>query len=256
MKRFATTTSLALLAALASAARAETPASRPATNPALWERLVRIDQLASKVTDLSADFEQKKFTPLLRKPLVSTGTIRVKGSAMVWDTTAPEPTQMRIDQREIRLYYPRQATLEIYPIDQQLGSLAASPLPKLDVLKRYFAFEEVPISELGADVRGENLLALRMTPVDAALSEHLDHVAVLLDAAQGLILRAEMVDADGDRTQILFSHLRPNAGLGEGDVSLNVPASTKVSRPLEGLGASPPPPPSSSSHRRGGQPGK
>lgn len=243
MRRLATTTSVALLVALASAARAEAPASRPATNPALWERLVRIDQAASKITDLSADFEQKKFTPLLRKPLVSTGTIRVKGAAMVWDTKAPEPTRMRIDQREIRMYYPRQATLEIYPIDQQLGSLAASPLPKLDVLKRYFAFEEVPITELGPDVKGENLLALRMTPVDAVLSEHLDHVSVLLDASQGLILRAEMVDADGDRTQILFSNLRPNAGLRDEDVNVDVPASTKVSRPLEGLGSSPPPPP-------------
>jgi outer membrane lipoprotein-sorting protein len=179
---------------------------------------------------------------------VSTGTIRVKGSAMVWDTAAPEPTQMRIDGKEIRIYYPRQNTLEIYPIDQRLGSLAASPLPKLDVLKRYFTFEQVPVTDLGPDVKGDDLLAVRLTPVDPALAEHLDHVVVLLDAARGLILRAEMVDADGDRTRIVFSDVRPNAGLRDEDVELNVPESAKISRPMEGLGSEPPP--SSSSRPR------
>jgi outer membrane lipoprotein-sorting protein len=204
--------------------------------------MVAVDKLASKITDLSADFEQQKFTPLLRKPLVSAGTIRVKGDAMVWDTKSPEPTRMRVDQQEIRLYYPRQKTVEVYPIDQKLGSLAASPLPKLDVLTRHFSFQRIPITDLGDDVRGEGLLAIRMTPTDPALKEHLEHVAVLLDAPHGFILRAEMTDADGDRTRIVFSNVRPNAGLTDADVRLDVPESAKVTRPLDGLGSSSPPP--------------
>lgn len=240
MKHLAAKVSIAFVLAFASGAVAETPASQPVTDPALRERLVRIDRLAAKVEDLTADFEQKKFTPLLRKPLVSKGTIRVKGEAMVWDTKTLEPTQMRIDRQEIRLYYPRQKILEIYPVDRQLGSLAASPLPKLDVLSQYFAFQEVPVGELGANLNGADLMAVRMTPTDPVLAGHLDHVVVLLDAARGLILRAEMVDADGDRTQILFSNIRPNTGLRDEDVRLDVPASTKVSRPLDGLGSTPP----------------
>src|SRR5437016_5461359 len=103
----------------------------PATNPALWTRLTEIDSRAAKLTDLSADFEQQKFTTLLKKPLTSRGKVRIAGSTMRSDTTEPEPSIMLIDDKEVRLYYPKESTLEIYALGQQLGSLAASPLPKL-----------------------------------------------------------------------------------------------------------------------------
>lgn len=229
---------------IASIAQADSPpTSQPAaTNPTLWARLVKIDQIGAKANDLTADFEQQKFTPLLRKPLISTGTIRVKGTAMVWDTAKPEPTAMRIDQKEIQLYYPRQKVLEIYPIDRQLGSLAASPLPRLDVLRKYFAIEEIPATDAGAEKgASSDRMGLRLTPTDALLREHLDQVVVLLDVQRGLILRAEMTDADGDRTQIVFSNIQVNTGLKDGDVTLHVPESAQVTRPLDGLGSSPPP---------------
>src|SRR6478735_3538617 len=105
------------------------PAPATTRSADLAARLVEIDRRASAITDLTADFAQEKFTPLLRKPLVSKGVIRVRGAAMVWDTRTPEPTRMRIDPQEIRLYYPRQNTVEVFPMDRQLGSLAASPLP-------------------------------------------------------------------------------------------------------------------------------
>src|SRR5688572_9067005 len=87
------------------------PASQPATAPAgvdpkLWARMVEINQRGAQIEYLSADFSQEKFTPLLKRPLISTGKITVAGPRMRWDTVKPEPTIMLIGEKEVELYYP------------------------------------------------------------------------------------------------------------------------------------------------------
>ena len=217
----------AMLALLASSLLAQT---KPASiDPALLALLAEIDKKAAAVSDLTADFKQEKFTALLKKPLVSTGRLFIKSSAMLWDTTAPEPTRMRIDEKEVRLFYPRQKILEIYPIDQRLGSLAASPLPRLDVLRTHFNIERIASDN-------SSVLQLKLTPIEVTLQEHVDHVLVSLDPAKGLILNAEVTDADGDRTAIEFSNIKTNMNLSDDSVRLDVPKGTRIVHPLEGLG--------------------
>ena len=63
-----------------------------------------------------------------------------------------------------------------------------------------------------------------------------------MDASRGLILRAEMTDADGERTRMVFSDIQVNTGLQDEDVELRVPGSTRVTRPLDHFGGSPPSP--------------
>ena len=100
--------------------------TRPAVvDPALWQRLEQINTRSAKVVDLTACFEQQKFTPMLEQPLVSHGTLAIRGPVMLWKTVEPEPTQMRIDPKQIQIYYPDQKTVEVYPIEQKLASLAA-----------------------------------------------------------------------------------------------------------------------------------
>src|SRR6476619_4900068 len=97
--------------------------TRPASvDPALWDRMLQVNQLSEKVADLTAHFEQQKFTPMLKKPLTSSGTVRVLGSTMRWDTDKPEPSVILADEKEFRLYYPTQKLVEIYPIDKRLAS--------------------------------------------------------------------------------------------------------------------------------------
>jgi outer membrane lipoprotein-sorting protein len=238
---------LALAAAL-WAAPTTAPATSPATDPALWKRMVEIDARGAEVRDLTADFEQRKFTALLRKPLVSSGAIRVRGSAMRWDTQLPEPTVLAIDEKEVRLYYPRQKTLEVYAIDQRFSSLAASPLPRLEVLRRFFSFERIAVKSFESGLDETSGLALRLTPINQALGEHIEAVRVLLEVKTGLIQQAETIDVDGDRTLLVFSRPRTNTGLEEKDVRLEIPAGVKVSRPLQGLEGQAPP------ARRGAKP--
>jgi outer membrane lipoprotein-sorting protein len=227
--------SIAFFAALAVAgdpAPATQPAA-PAADEKLWARMTEIDSRAGRITSLAADFEQHKYTALLRKPLVSGGKIRVKGATMRWDTDRPERSVLLVTDKEARVYYPAQSTLELYSLDQRLGELAASPLPRLAVLKERFSFTEIPPKELDDSVDPAKYLALKLTPTDPALREHVQDVRVLLDIAGAYMIRAELTDADGDRTAIHFLNVKINADVG--DLDLKVPAGTKTVRPLEGL---------------------
>jgi len=203
-------------------------------------RLTAVDQRAAQIHDLTADFSQSKFTPMLRKPLVSAGRVRVCGAIMRWDTDRPAPTVMLITPQEMRLYYSQQAELEIYPIQGRLAELAASPLPRLAVLRRHFTFAELPASALGAPADARDYLALLLTPISAELRRHVQEIRVLLDFQGGYIVKAQMTDADGDRTVIGFTGIRINTGVE--NLDLVVPKETRVSHPLEGLSAPAPPP--------------
>jgi outer membrane lipoprotein-sorting protein len=208
---------------------------RPANvDEKLWKLLTEIDARGGQVKDLRADFTQEKFTPLLKKPLVSSGTILIKGTTSLWTTTQPEPTVMRTDEKQIRLLYPRQKVMEVYTVDQRLGSLAASPFPRLDLLKRHFTFERVPAKDLDPSADDTKHVALKMQPISPELRQHVDEVRVLLEIATGFVLKAKTTDADGDQVVLSFSNIRANTGVTDRELELAVPAGVKVTRPLEG----------------------
>jgi outer membrane lipoprotein-sorting protein len=244
MKRFAVLILLLLTAPLAAS---DGPASRPSNvDPQVWQRMLAIDAKAAQIRDLTADFQQQKFTAMLKKPLVSSGRILVRGSSMLWDTTVPERSVLQITDREVRIYYPAQQTIEVYKVEQKLGELAASPVPRLAVLQQHFAFEPIPVTDMG-ESDSTRFFAIKMIPSDPELREHVEAVRVLLDAGRGLIIRLEMRDPDGDRTLISFSRVKINTGLNDEQLQIHAPADVKVTHPLaamEGAPASQPDEPS------------
>lgn len=224
-------------------ARGELAATLPSAPPSgldasLWDRMKAVDAKATAIGDLSADFTQQKFTPLLKKPMISTGNVLAKESVMLWETRTPEPTMMHIDDKEIQLYYPRQKSVEIYPVSGQVSGLIASPVPRLASLLARFSFAPASGEEIGEHA-GADLLGLRMLPTDATLREHVDKVLVLLDTRHGVIVDLIVIDTDGDRTEIHFSNIKTNANLDASRLRLNLPLDVKMVRPLEGLGQPP-----------------
>ncbi len=231
------------LSGVTRAAPATLPSDPPAgLDPATWERMTKIDQKSQAIVDLSADFEQQKFTPLLKKPMTSTGTVKAKGSAMYWDTKSPSATLMRVDEKQISLFYPQQKTVEIYPIAGDLAALASSPLPHLSMLLNHFKFAPAAAKDMGA-TDDDAHLTLRLTPIDEDIRKHVDHVTVLIDAGHGFILAFELIDGDGERTVIHFSNVKMNTAMKDEALQLSLPAGTKTVHPLENLG----PPPGSNS---------
>jgi outer membrane lipoprotein-sorting protein len=225
---------LFLLVAAPMVAAEAGPTTQPgAPDPALWSKLTQIDARAAKIQSLSADFVQQKFTTLLTRPLVSSGTVKIRGTLIRWDTVKPEQSTLLLEPHEARIYYPAQKALEVYPLDQRMAELAASPLPRLDVLKKTFSFRELAAGELEKNADPSKYLALSLIPTDGALRQHVQEVRVLLNVPGGYLVKGELTDGDGDRTFLAFSKVHLNADVG--DLSLTVPPGTRVSRPLEGL---------------------
>lgn len=208
--------------------------------PELKAVLEDIDARAAKVTDLTGDFEQRKFTPLLKKPLVSSGKVRVRGPVVRWDTDKPSPSIMRIDDKELRIYYPDQKVVEVYPIGEDMRRLSSSPLPRLESIRSQFAISRIEAKDLDPDADPAKVVAMRLTPTAPGLKEHITSVRVLIDVASACTLRMEMTDPDGERTLIVFTQVKINPGVAEADVALKVPSGVRELRPLEGAGSSSP----------------
>lgn len=187
-------------------------------------RLDAIDRKAGDIIDLTASFEQEKHSPLLKKPLVSKGTVRAKGSAMLWTTDSPRKTVMRVDPKSLQILYVDDKVLEVYPVDGKLAQLAASPLPRLSLLREQFTIEKINDQN--------DVLTLTLKPGDEKLKEHVDQVVVTIDVASAVIRAFELTDPDGERTVIRFSDHRINTGLDDASLELTPPAGTKVVRPL------------------------
>jgi outer membrane lipoprotein-sorting protein len=228
---------VAMLLMTSAASGAENTKPAPAKNedPQLKKQLEDIDARSARVKGFTADFRQEKFTSLLKKPLISTGIVRVSGSVIRWDTREPRPTVLYSDGAEIRMFYPEQKLLEIYKIDQRLGDLASSPLPRLAKLREHFAFERYDGKDFHPP-KDREVLPLKLVPTEDALKQHVAEVHVLLDVQSAHILELEVVDADGaegDRTHVTFSSFKLDTGLKADDLKLSVPAGTTVSRPLD-----------------------
>jgi outer membrane lipoprotein-sorting protein len=231
------------LEALAQTTKNPTVAATAATSidSALERQLADIDTRAGAVKDLTANFTQRKFTAMLKKPLVSSGQVRALGAVIRWDTKSPEPNVLYTDGKELRLYYPGQKLMEIYPIDQRLSDLLASPVPRLKAVRDLFAIERAPpntttelLASANATTRPQELVGLTLTPTDTAIKQHVQHVTVILDPQTALVLAVQTIDSDGDTTDMTFSDAHRDTGLKPRDLLLTVPAGTNISHPLQG----------------------
>jgi outer membrane lipoprotein-sorting protein len=217
----------------AAKASATAPATTPTTLPAGFnEELAKIDARALAHKDLTAHFIQEKHSPLLRKPLVSEGTVYSKGSRSLWVTRTPEASRMLIDPKWLHIYYPKQKVVEEYPIEGRLGMMASSPLPALSDIRKNFTLTPDDGDGLIPLEPAKKTKALLLTPSRPDLEEFVKSVRVLLDVDRGLVLAFELVDPDGEKTLIRFSDLKADTGLSDDAMKLGAPPGTKVSRPV------------------------
>jgi len=207
----------------------------PDIEPALLEQLKSLDAKLAKIQDMRARFTQAKHVSLPKKPLISQGNVLIKGEHMRWDVTKPRPSTTLTSAKEIRIHYPEQKVVEVYAIDERLSSVIASPMPRLNVLLRNFKVEREAAPK-GASEEGEkHRLYLRLSPRGEELKKHITRVNVTLDTERALAERIEMVDVDGDRTEITFDAIELNVGLKDDAFELKLSAGTRVVHPLEAV---------------------
>ncbi len=196
------------------------------------ERLEAVDAAMAKVVNLRADFEQRRRTPLLKKPLISKGVVLTKGEAVRWDTVSPRASSLLIEHGTVQMYYPADKLLEVYPAGEGFNDLAGGPLPRLATLKNRFTVSLLAPKDLGASNEDANLLALQLTPKSEELRKHITSVKVLIDTSRPVAIKVVMTDPEGEETEIVFSNVKINSGVSESEVELKLPEGVRVSRPM------------------------
>ncbi|MEM6458182.1 MAG: outer membrane lipoprotein carrier protein LolA [Planctomycetota bacterium] len=200
-----------------------------ADEAARWERVAEVLAERPEVTSLRARFVQEKFTPLLAEPIRSTGVVRSVDGWSRWDTQTPHASVMLMGGGELRLYYPEAQTLEVYDLDDGAMALSAAASPDVATLRDRFELADLQQGNDGA-------LTLRLWPRGGTLAEAVEEVAVELAAGGGLRSMA-VTDADGETTATVFEDVELNPGIEPEELELELPAGTRVVRPLAGVGA-------------------
>lgn len=212
--------------------RAVVATTQPAPTD-LDARLTAIDAKAGAIRDLRARFVQQRTSALLAEPITTEGEVLSAGGAVLWRSTTPHSGETRtlIRDGRLRIYSPRRKTVEEYPISGRLGELAASPLPRLSLLRELFEIAEDPAA--GAGLPGSGGLPLRLTPKGDEVRRYVGHVRVRVDEARGVLTAFELTDPDGESTTLEFRDTRTNPGLSPRDLDLDVPPGTPTLRPLD-----------------------
>ena len=213
----------------------------------LWKQLVAIDERSRQITSFEADYVERKKSLLLKKPLVSTGTVIARSPIVRWDMKTPYTQTTLVAPGSVRVYMPDEKLLEIYDLGDRLGDISSSPVPSLARTAELFriAREQPPAqapdeadSERAADkadddATDDDTLTLRLTPREEKLREHIEGVVVTIDVQGGFARRMIMLQKSGESADIRFSQVKINHELDASRLELTLPDDVETVRPLE-----------------------
>jgi outer membrane lipoprotein-sorting protein len=203
-----------------------------ANSSELQRQLKAIEAATAEVTDLQADFIQRRYTPLLKRPMVSKGTVVAVENRMRWDTVSPSKSSMLVGPTSIELFYPADALIEVYPVDRGFMDLAGVPMPKLSGLQARFDIYLLTTRDLDSEADPEQFLAIELIPKTQDLRDYVTSVKMLIDQHRSLATKVIMTGPDGDRTAISFSNIQINTGIDATRTHLSAPEGTRRVMPM------------------------
>jgi hypothetical protein len=227
-------------AAAAPAQAAPSPAEPPAGPPESPEATDRfLERWAATMVDLKTlevRFSQEKRMKILRRPLVSKGTILLsipdhRLRSTVRDAAGKVETELLAEEGKVEIYYPALKRLEVY----ELGAGSAPP---------------VAFPGLGGDVaamKRDYALTLRRAPIAAGGGEEASITLAPRDPASPirdmtLVLRdlkvkeLRQTDKNGTSVRLEIERFEQNPRIEPDALKLEVPPDAEVVRPL-GKGA-------------------
>jgi len=162
------------------------------------------------LSDFSADIVQEKQLSLMKRKMVSTGTVRFrKPSLFFMELNPPHASRLLLNDARLTLYLPREK------------SSSQVALPPDQGLSRWFGLLSRPLTALpeGVDVRADRQGGLLTVAVTPKGSGQVREFSVTLQD-DGILRKLVIVERGGDRTVITFSRMRRNTGLTDRDFRL------------------------------------
>jgi outer membrane lipoprotein-sorting protein len=186
--------------------------------------LARVAEAQSRVSTITARFEQVRESRLLVAPSVSHGVFYFASPDSVrWEYQSPRVMQVVIAGGVAITYRPeekRAERVEIGRMQRRVFRFLGAGEP-LDTLKRYFSFTFRDAGE-GRDYE------FLLDPATAALKRRLQRVEVRIDRARFIPVAVSYVEADGDRNAYTFHDVILNQPVREELFALQLPADVAV----------------------------
>jgi chaperone LolA len=188
--------------------------------------VAKLQQERAQTPAITAGFTEEKTTRLLKKPIVSSGTLAFQApNRFRRDLTGNSPSTTVCNGQELWIYYPTMQAAEKYTLgqkqffDDSIAALTAG-LNFQDV-ERFFrvsAFRE------GSNYR------VTLTPKSGGLKRILTNLTVWLDG-DGMIQKTDASLPKGDRVTTTYRNVRA-AKHTDGKFEFAPPAGVNVSTPL------------------------
>lgn len=185
---------------------------------------------SKETTSLDIRFRQEKRLRILRRPLVSTGRIRIAGGTIrceVRDASERPESITVVTEDRLRIYYPRLGRVETYELGRAAAPALALPFFGSDpaTLQRDFELSmSVPEAGDGTD-EPRRRLVLTARSEDAPIR----WITLVFDGLE--VREVEQKDRNGDRVRMVLEEVRRDPDLRPEDLELRVPPGTKEVRP-------------------------
>jgi outer membrane lipoprotein carrier protein len=184
----------------------------------------RVSQVQASMASLSANFELRRTSHLLAAPSVSRGRFYFKAPDSVrWEYETPRPMTVLVSGGFAITYRPAEKRAESVEVGRAQRRVfrfisAAEPLEKL---KQYFSFTFRDPGPIGN-------YTLELKPTSHQIKKRLRSLELEIQRQTLLPIRVAYTEADGDRTEYVFSDIKVNAEQPAGLFSLTLPPDVQV----------------------------
>lgn len=171
------------------------------------EALERLRASFAGMKDFTAEITQEKQLKIMKRKLVTTGTVRfMKPGLFFMELKPPYPSRMVLADAAIDLYFPQDK------VRQQIA------LPADEGLKRWLSLLDRPITRLPEGVgitadRSGDTQTVTIVPQKKGQVRQF----TITSGPDGRLRRLVIEERNGNRTALTFNRLRANVGLSEAD---------------------------------------
>ncbi len=186
--------------------------------------VTRVSEVQRATRTLTAEFEQRRTSHLLREPSTSRGRMYFKAPDLIrWEYEAPRAMTVLLAGGAATTYRPaekRAERVEFGRIQRRVLRFLGAGEP-LEELRRYFSFTFRDPGPVGPYV-------LELDPTAIQIKRRISSLVVIIDRDQFVPVGFEYTERDGDRTAYSFANIRRNEPIGDEFFELRLPDDVTV----------------------------
>jgi outer membrane lipoprotein-sorting protein len=203
----------------------------------LASAFAKLDQTAQQFKSVEANINRDVHTAVINDDAKDSGTIRARREKshdirMLIDFTSPDAKTVAIDASNVRIYYPKLKTVQVYDIGPNRNLLDQFLLLGFGAssaeLKAHYDVTLPGKEQIG----GDSTWHLQLIPKSADALKSLKKAELWISEATGLPLQQKFTTSStGDYQLVTYSNMQPNKPLSDKALKLNPPNGVKEEHP-------------------------